>query len=110
MRHTPGELPATYTNHGYPWALVRRAGDTEGKRPSTRMAFLVDTVVGEDGKAVALRGYIGRNNMTAWTKSKRRIEWSDVVGTWRTQPSAATIQAVKKRMPRAIVKATGGAA
>jgi hypothetical protein len=101
MDMTPvGQLPAKYTNHAYPWALVRRAGDTEGKRPSTRMAFLVDTVVGNDGKAVALRGYIGRNDMTGWTKSLRRIEWSEVVRSWKTQPTTQTIRAIKQRMPK----------
>jgi hypothetical protein len=93
-------LPATYTNHGQPWALIRRAGDTVGKRPSTRVAFLVDTVVGDDGKAVALRGYIARNDMTGWTKSLRRVEWSDVVRSWRRQPDVSTIRAIKRRMPK----------
>jgi hypothetical protein len=97
--------PAKFTNHGYPWALVRRAGNTEGKRPSTRVAFLVDTVCGEDGKAVAMRGYIARNDMTGWTKSLRRVEWGDVVRSWRTQPTVAAIRAIKKRMPK--VAATG---
>lgn len=50
--------PATFTNHHAPWALVLRGGAEEGKRPMTRIAFLVDTVVGPDGKAVALRGYL----------------------------------------------------
>lgn len=105
--HTPGALPATYTNHNQPWALVRRAGDTEGKRPSTRIAFLVDTIVGDDGKAVALRGYIGRNDMTGWTNSKRRVEWSDVIRAWRKQPALATVRAIKRRMPKVTARATG---
>ena len=92
--------PATFTNHGYPWALIRRAGDTIGKRPSTRMAFLVDTVAGDDGKAVAMRGYIANNDMSGWTKSLRRVEWSDVVRSWRRQPDVATIRAIKRRMPK----------
>jgi hypothetical protein len=91
---------AKFTNHGCPWALIRRAGDTAGKRPSTRVAFLVDTVVGDDGKAVALRGYIGRNDMTGWTKSLRRVEWSDIVKQWRAMPSEKTIRSIKQRMPK----------
>ena len=79
---------------------MRRNGDTEGKRPSTRMAFLVDTIVGDDGKAVALRGYIGRNDMTGWTKSLRRVEWSEVVRQWPRQPTPAVIRAIKRRMPK----------
>lgn len=94
----PGDLRATYTNHGYPWALVRRNGDTIGKRPSTRMAFLVDTIVGADGKAVALRGYIGTNAMKGWTKSLRRIEFSDVIDEWRRAPSVAAVRGIKRRM------------
>ncbi len=91
------------TNHHAPWALIRRAGDTLGKRPSTRMAFLVDTVVGPDGKAIALRGYVMNNDMTGWSKSKRRIEWADVVKQWRHQPTPAEVRKVKARMP--VIKA-----
>jgi hypothetical protein len=63
------------TRHSQPWALIRRNGDTPGKRISTRMAYLVDTIA-PNGIAVAVTGYIMRNDMTGWTK--RRIEWSDI--------------------------------
>jgi hypothetical protein len=86
------------TNHNQPWALVRRGGDTLGKRPNTRMAYLVDTVVGPDGKAVALRGYVMNNDMTNWTKNKVRIEWADVVKQWRHQPTAAEVRRIKSKM------------
>lgn len=49
-----------------------------GKRLSTRMAYLVDTIA-PNGIAVALTGYIMRNDMTGWTKHPRRIEWSDII-------------------------------
>lgn len=74
------------TNHHAPWALIKRSGNTVGKRLSTRMAYLVATVVGPNGHAVALTGYVMNNDMTGWTKSKRRIEWSDVIKQWRHQP------------------------
>ena len=86
------------TCHHAPWALIRRAGDTIGKRPSTRMAFLVGTVA-PDGKAVALTGYIMRNDMTGWTKSKRRIEWADIVKQWHRQPSVADVKKAKAKLP-----------
>jgi hypothetical protein len=37
--------------------------------------------------------------MTGWTKSTRRIEWSDVVEAWRHQPTKAEVQKVKRRLP-----------
>ncbi len=86
------------TSHHAPWALVRRAGDTVGKRPSTRMAFLVGTVAPE-GKAVALTGYVMNNDMTGWTKRPVRIEWADIVKQWRFQPTVADVRKVKARMP-----------
>lgn len=95
MANRPEKLT---TNHHMPWALVRRAGDTVGKRPSTRMAFLVSTVA-PDGRAVALTGYVMNNDMTGWTKRPVRIEWSDVVKQWRNQPTPADVRRVKAKMP-----------
>jgi hypothetical protein len=91
------------TCHHSPWALIRRNGDTIGKRPSTRMAYLVGTIAPE-GKAVAVTGYIMRNDMTGATKHPRRIEWSDIVKQWRSKPSAIEVQKIKRRMP-AVVEA-----
>lgn len=88
------------TNHHAPWSLVRRAGDTVGKRPSTRMAYLVGTVVPKgEFKAVALTGYVMCNDMTGWTKRPVRIEWQDIVRQWRRQPTVAEVRKVKSRMP-----------
>jgi hypothetical protein len=94
------ETPTTC--HHMPWALVRRAGDQIGKRPSTRMAFLVGTVAPE-GRAVALTGYVMNNDMTGWTKRPVRIEWADLVKQWRRRPTAADVRKVKAKMP--IIKA-----
>lgn len=85
------------TNHHAPWALIRRAGDTVGKRPSTRMAYLKSTIAPE-GRAIALTGYIMRTDMTGWTKSVRRIEWGDVIRRWRHQPTAADVRKAKSRL------------
>lgn len=87
------------TCHSSPWALVRRCGDTPGKRPSTRMAYLVGTIA-PNGQAVALTGFVMNNDLSGWTKSPRRIEWSDIVRQWRDKPTAQQVQAVKQRMPR----------
>ena len=89
------------TSIGDAWALVRRNGDTPGKRISTRMAYLVDTVVGPNGHAVAYRGHVMRNDMTGWSKHLRRVEFSDVIGQWRfdRQPSVAQVRALKRRLP-----------
>lgn len=85
------------TCHCAPWALIRRAGDQEGKRPSTRMAYLTGTIA-PAGIAVAMTGYVMCNDMTRWTKSKRRIEWADVIKRWQVQPTAATVRKIKRRM------------
>jgi hypothetical protein len=90
------------TNHRAPWALIRRNGDTIGKRLSTRMAYLTDTIVGLDRRAVALRGHVMRNDMAGWTKHARRIEWNDVIETWRHQPGVADVRKVKASLPIAL--------
>jgi len=85
------------TCHSQPWALIRRNGDTAGKRISTRMAYLVDTIA-PDGIAVALKGYIMNNDMTNWTKHPRRIEWDDIIRQWSRQPTVAAVRKVKARL------------
>lgn len=87
------------TSHYAPWALIRRAGDTVGKRPSTRMAFLVGTVA-PNGTAVALTGYVMNDGMTNWTKRPVRIEFSDIIKDWRHQPAVAEVRRAKLRMPK----------
>jgi len=86
------------TSYAYPWALVRRAGDTIGKRPSTRMAFITKANA-EAGKIVSFTGYVMNNDMTGWTKHPVRIGTGDIVKEWRRQPSVADIQKIKRRMP-----------
>ncbi len=98
-----GERDLT-TCHGTPWALIRRNGDTPGKRLSTRMAYLVGTIA-PSGKAVAVTGYIMRSDMTGWTKVPHRIEWTDIIRQWRKQPTAADVGRVKSRLPRAEAEA-----
>jgi hypothetical protein len=97
------------TTHHAPWALIRRNGDTIGKRLSTRMAYLIDTIVGMNRRSVALRGYVMRSDMTGWTKHPRRIEWGDVIKTWRRQPSVADVRKAKASLsiarPQTVVSA-----
>jgi hypothetical protein len=102
IKRFPMTLPSTC--HHAPWALVRRNGDTAGKRLSTRMAYLTDTIAGPDRHSVALRGYIMRNDMTSWTKHPRRIEWCDVIKTWRWKPTTLDVQKVKARLPIAAMR------
>lgn len=87
------------TSHSAPWALVKRGGNADGKRVRTRMAFLVSTVAVPNGPAAALTGFIMNSDLTSWTKHPRRIEWSDVVKTWRYRPTPAEIGAAKRRLP-----------
>ena len=86
------------TCHSQPWALVRRNGNTPGKQISTRMAFLVGTIA-PNGIAVAVTGYIMRNDVTGWTKHPRRVEWDDIIKQWSRQPTIADVRKVKARLP-----------
>lgn len=86
------------TSYPYPWALVRRAGDTVGKRPSTRMAFITKANASA-GEIVHFTGYVMNNDMTGWTKRVVRIECADIVKEWRRQPTTAEVRRVKARMP-----------
>jgi hypothetical protein len=90
-------LPTTC--YSQPWALIRRDGDTPGKRLSTRMAYLVGTVA-PNGLAIAVTGYIiMRNDMTGWTKHPRRVEWSDIIRQWSSQPSVTDVRKIKAPLP-----------
>lgn len=90
-------LPSTC--HADPWALVKRAGDQLGKRTSVRMCYLVGTVKGPDGMAVAMTGYIMNGDMKGWTKHPRRVKWEDIVKRWRQQPTVAEVRKVKSKLP-----------
>ena len=92
------------TSHHSPWALVRRNGDAIGKRPSTRMAYLVGFTT-QDGKPVAMTGYIMSSDMTRWTKHPRRIEQRDLVKWWRARPTPADVRKAKATLP--VVKPAG---
>jgi hypothetical protein len=85
------------TCHYSCWALVKRGGVEDGKRPHTRMAFLVGTIAPE-GTAVAVTGYLMDHSMQSWTKTPRRIEWSDIVKSWHRQPTAQDIERARKRI------------
>lgn len=89
------------TNYAAPWALVYRAGDTPGKRRSTRMAFITKAHA-TDGNITHYVGYVMNTDMTGWSKSKRRIEPHDIIKTWRSQPSIETVRKAKKRAPIAV--------
>jgi hypothetical protein len=65
------------------------------------MAYLVDTVA-PNGIAVAVTGYIMRNDMTGWTKHPRRIEWADLIKQWSRQPTIADVRKVKARLPERV--------
>ena len=92
-------IPARFkTSYAYPYALVRRGGDTPGKRISTRMAFITHAV-NEDGTLLFFKGYIGNKEMGAWTKHPRKIAEADIVKSWRSLPSMVTIRKARKALP-----------
>lgn len=97
MANRPANLSTSYA---CPWALVRRAGDTLGKRPSTRMAFIIKATASA-GEIVHFVGYVMNNDMSpaSWTKRAVRIECADIVKEWRRQPSVAEVRRIKARMP-----------
>lgn len=90
------ELMATC--HPSPWALVRRAGDTPGKRLSTRMAYLTGFIA-QKGTAIALKGHVMNNDMTNWTKHPVRVEWIDIIKQWQRQPDVRDIALIKSKLP-----------
>lgn len=88
------------TCHYEPWALVRRSGDTTGKRLSTRVAYLTGSYVPKgEHQATAFVGYVMNNDMTNWSKTKRQVEFADIIKQWRRQPTPAQVRAVKKKLP-----------
>lgn len=94
------------TCHAYPWALVRRGGQIDGQRARTRLAYLTDTYVPRfAARATAMTGFfvqIDRAGGTRrMTKSTVRIDWSDVVASWRYRPSDVQITLARARMARA---------
>ena len=86
------------TCHHSPWALVRRCGDTPGKRQSTRMAYLTGTIA-PNGTAIALKGFVMSNDLTNWTKHPVRIEWSDIIKQWRRRPDVHDVALIKSKLP-----------
>lgn len=86
------------TSYPMPWALVRRAGDTLGKRPSTRMAFITKATA-QAGRIVSFTGYVMNNDLTGWTKRCVQIDPADIVKEWRREPTPADVRKVKAKMP-----------
>lgn len=86
------------TSYRCPWALVRRSGDTVGKRPSTRMAFIV-AATARNGKIISFTGYVMNNDLTNWTKGRVKIDPADIVREWRHEPTAAAVKSAKAKLP-----------
>lgn len=90
------------TCHAYPWALVRRGGQVKGQAPRTRLAYLTGTYVPRGStKAAAMTGFFVRIDRRgqAWraTKGTVRVEWSEVVQSWRLRPDARQIARAKEK-------------
>lgn len=99
------QQPWPTTNHADPWALIRRGGAEEGKRPFTRLVYLTRTYVPRGQTvAAAMKGYLvsldrySRPHIT--TKHEVRVPWEQVVRRWRVMPSKAQIAAAKKRLSK----------
>ena len=89
-------LPPTCDSQ--PCALIKRGGATLGKRPFTRIAYLVDTIA-PDGQAIAVTSYIMSDDFTGGTKHPRRIEWTDISQQWSRQPTPDATRRAKRRLP-----------
>lgn len=95
-----GRMRNLATNHADPWALVRRGGSRPGARPSTRLVYLVGTLVpAGQAQAVAMTGFVIEAGGT-WTRHTRRIEWADIVRRWPRQPTERQIAAAKRGMAK----------
>lgn len=88
-----------------PWCLVYRGGAGEGRRPSTRMAYLKSAVPGTNGDS--LMGYLMNHDCTSWTLSVRRIERADIAKRFRGwhQPVPAAIRKAVRAIPKAEARA-----
>lgn len=85
------------TNCGSPWALIKRGGKAEGKRPTTRLAFITTLSSPDGGRTFAVKAIMpnSRYARTPWTKP-RPVDERDIVKQWRTPPSMAEVAKAKK--------------
>ena len=77
------------TSYPYPWALVIWNGQSAGKRPCTKMAFLKEAVA-VDGHITHYRGFV------LGAKTVRRFQPDAILKTWRREPSDAAIKRAKR--------------
>jgi hypothetical protein len=85
------------TSYAYPWALVTRNGQSPGKRPNTRMAFITEAIA-EQGHIVSYKAFIGNDDLAAWTRHPRDVEPDAIVKAWRVAPSKKEIRKAKARL------------
>lgn len=92
--------PATVVHGcGTPYAIIKRNGQSPGKRPNTTLAFITKMKSKDGGRTMIVHGLIRQGN--GWTKRPRSIGYSDIVASWRNAPRPATVAAARQRLPRA---------
>lgn len=91
------------TCYAYPWALITWNGRTPGHAPSTRLAFITETIA-RQGEVVGYRVYHqpsdGRIETDRWTSTLRTVDCDRIVRTWRHPPSSQAIRQAKLRLKR----------
>lgn len=91
-------LPSgTRTNCGMPWALIKRGGQTPGKRPGTRLAFITTLSSPNGGRTLTIKAIMPNSRFASatWTKP-RPVDERDIVKQWRNAPSKAAVAKAKK--------------
>jgi len=81
----------------YYYALVRRGGAPEGRRPATRMAILTDCTF-DGGKLLTARGFVGSTALTGWSGSKREVDPADIVKSWRSRPEPSVVNRERRKL------------
>lgn len=82
-----------------PWALVKRNGATEGKRPNTMMMFLQQRDM-TPGNIPGWFGWVARHTRRGWTKNPGWVADEDIVKRWPVRPSVRQINTAKHALPK----------
>lgn len=84
------------TNCGCPWALIKRGGETPGKCPATKLAFLVDVTGVDGGRTLKIMGIMPKLR-GGWT-SKVFIREQAIVKQWRLSPTELEVAKERKKL------------
>jgi hypothetical protein len=85
------------TSYPYPYALIKRYGKEEGQRPRTTLAWIISAQA-HHGRVSAYR--ILAMHGSRWNKQAEIVPASNVLATWRHQPTGRSITRAKRSLPK----------